>query len=194
VVILNAREESKLKTRKLILEKTALLLEEKGFYKISTKEIADSCKLSQGSLFLHFQTKENLLNTIFNQDFSFFENKLSHNCKTNISQELFLKYFLDAIIESENFLSRVYKDLPYLNDLMKKDINGLETTIKNLFFDNIRHNSKQKPSIIDTFISIDAFYSQIHRNFIEKDTTNLSNSIIKQKRGKLVKLYRTLFE
>lgn len=191
---MNMREQSKAKTRELILNKTALLVEEMGFYNISTKEIARSCNLSQGSIFLHFQTKENLLNLIFENQLSIFENIVLQNCFSDMKQELFLKNFLDALIESENFLSRVYLDLPYLNDLMKKYLSGLETTIKNLFFDNIRHNVSDKPSIIDTFIAIDAFYSQIHRNFIEKDYSHSANSIIKQKRGKLVKLYRTLFE
>lgn len=188
------RAELKNITRELILQQTALLLEIKGFSQISTKEIANACNLSQGSIFLHFQSKENLLNAIFYQQLEIFEKNLYKNCTVNITQQSFLKCFLDAIIENENFLSRVYKDLPFLNDTIKKDINSLETTIKNLFFDNIRHNLKKNPSIIDTYICIDAFYSQIHRNFIEKDSSFLNNNITKQRRGKLTKLYRTLFE
>lgn len=188
------RSDLKEKTRNLILDETALLLDNKGYLKVSSKEIARNCDVSQGSIFLHFKTKENLLNTILIANIDGFESELKKMCDSKSSKEIFLKNYLDVVTRHESFLSRAYKDLPYLSEALSKNIVGLETLTKNLFFDNLRQNPNKKLSIVDSFISIDAFFAQIQKNLLEKETYSNSNSIIRQRRGKIVKLYRTLFE
>lgn len=188
------RSDSKEKTRKLLLEKTALLLNNKGYLMVSSKEISKECNLSQGTLFLHFQTKENLLNTILNDNIDSFEIELIKRCKITDNRDLFLKSYIDVLIEHESFLSRAYKDLSYLTGNLKRNIDNLETLTKNLFFDNLRKNPGRKLNIVDSFISIDAFIAQIQKNLIEKEIYSETNSIIRQRRGKIVKLYRALFE
>ncbi len=188
------RSDSKQNTHELILKKTALLLDKKGFLNVSSKEIAKECNISQGSIFLHFKTKENLLNTILLSNITSFENSLKNSLLPKLKSDLFLKKYLDLLIQNEAFLSRAYMDLPYLPETLSKNINNLETTTKNLFFENIRKNQNKKFSIVDSFISIDAFFSQIQKNLLEKDIYKQSNSIIRQRRGKIIKLYRILFE
>ena len=164
---MGVRSESKQKTRKLILEKTALLIHNKGFLNVSSKEISKECNISQGSIFLHFQTKENLLNTILLTNIGHFERDLNNMCVPKLSKDNFLKNYIDVIIQYESFLSRLYKDLPYLSEALSKSINSLETTTKNLFFENIRNNPDKKLSIVDSFISIDAFFSQVYKNLLD---------------------------
>ncbi|MCK5762327.1 MAG: TetR/AcrR family transcriptional regulator [Candidatus Izimaplasma sp.] len=184
----------KQKTRELLLDKTALLLHKKGFLNISSKEISEECNLSQGTLFLHFKTKENLLSIILNDNIDNFEKDISKRCNINDNRDIFLKNYIDVLIKYESFLSRVYKDLPYLSENSHKNFDNLETMTKNLFFDNLRRHPGRKLSIVDSFISIDAFIAQIQKNLLEKEVYSEFNSIIRQKRGKIVKLYRTLFE
>ena len=194
MVIIGIRSESKLKTRELILRKTASLLDKKGFLNVSSKEISKKCNISQGSIFLHFKTKENLLNTILLENINEFEIALKKMCLPKYKKEKFLKNYLDILIQYEPFLSRAYKDLPYLSKILNKSIKNLELTTKDLFFENIRNNPDRKLSIVDSFINIDAFFSQIQKNLLDKEIYTASNSIIRQKRGKIIKLYRTLFE
>ncbi len=194
MVTIGTRKESKQKTRQLLLDKTALLLHNKGFLLVSSKEISKECNLSQGTLFLHFRTKENLLSTIINGNIRSYDRELIKRCKVNDARDSFLKSYIDVLIEHESFLSRTYKDLPYLPDALLKNMLNLDIMTKNLFFDNLRKNPSKKLSIVDSFISIDAFLSQIHKYLLEKEVYSESNSIIRQKRGKIVKLFRILFE
>ncbi|MCK5388068.1 MAG: TetR/AcrR family transcriptional regulator [Candidatus Izimaplasma sp.] len=188
------RSESKQFTRTLLLEKTAQLLENNGFLNVSSKEISRECNLSQGTLFLHFKTKENLLSTILNGNIKTFEKELLKSCKVDESQDSFLRSYIDVIIQHESFLSRAYKDLPYLPESIKKSFLHLEVVEKNLFFENLRNSSKKNMSIVDSFISIDAFLSQMQKNLLDKEIYTEFNSIIKQRRGKIIKLYKTLFQ
>lgn len=184
----------KQRTRELLLEKTALLLDNKGYLFVSSKDISQECNLSQGTLFLHFKTKENLLSTIFTTNLETLERDLIRNCNIQDTREVFLRSYIDMIILHETFLSRAYKDLPYLSEYLHKKVVNLETMTKNLFFENLRKNPGRKLSIVDSFISIDAFIAQVQKNLLEKEIYTEYNSIIRQKRGKIAKLYRTLFE
>ncbi|MFK5883151.1 MAG: TetR/AcrR family transcriptional regulator [Candidatus Izemoplasma sp.] len=190
---MNQRQLSKAFTRQLILDKTALLLEQQGFFFVSTKQIADKCGISQGTIFLHFQTKDNLLNSIILNKVVLIEADLKQLCHPDDSKEVFFKNYMDVMIKHEDILSRLYKDLPYLSEQLSKNITGLEATIKKMFFDNIRNHNKLNLSIVDLFIHIDAILSQIYKNLIEKETYSEHNSILKQRRGKTIKLHRALF-
>jgi AcrR family transcriptional regulator len=192
--LMGIRSESKQKTHDLILRKTALLLDKRGFLNVSSKRIAKECNVSQGSIFLHFKSKENLLNTILLTNIVNLETKLKDSLLPELKCDTFLKKYLDIIIVNESFLSRAYMDLPYLPEKLSKNLISLETTTKNLFFENIRYNKKNKFSIVDSFISIDAFFSQIQKNLLEKEKFTKSNSILRERRGKILKLYKILFE
>ena len=91
------RSELKQKTHNLILEKTALLLDKKGFLNVSSKEIAKECNVSQGSIFLHFKTKENLLNMILSNNITHFENSLKNSLLPELKSDIFLKKYLDLL-------------------------------------------------------------------------------------------------
>jgi len=191
---MSLRLEQKQLTRDNIIEKTTLLLEEKGFIKVSSKDISKSCGVSQGTIFLHFKTKNNLLNTILASNVSMLEKEITERCNANLDPLLFVRYFIDAITEYEAILSRAYKDYYYLEDSLQKQIDDLGTLIKNRFFDNLKSNRSTTISIIDAFTLIDAFISQIKQYLLEKNVYSRTNSVMKQRRGRIMKLYRMLFE
>ncbi len=193
MVIIGIREESKLRTREKIILASELLIHRKGFVKISSKEIARECDVSQGSIFLHFGTKDGLLGTILTSNIDDLESDLKEYCITSKSQDIFLKNYLDIQSKYEDILSRIYKDYSYLDGTFTKRIDQLEVMVKNLFFDNYKKNKKRSVNIVDSFIIIDAFLSQIKEYLISKDTFTSSNSVIRQKRGRISKLYRILF-
>lgn len=189
---MNARQMSKEKTRNVILDNTALLFDKVGFLNLSSKEIAISSRVSQGTIFLHFKTKEKLLNIVLIDKINMIESKINLSCKIDSTQHKFIKNYLDIYLDNENILSRIYKDYSYLPNIVKKRLTLYEVNLKNLFFDNLKNSSMAKINIIDSFIAIESFFSQIQRNFIEKDFSN-SISVMKQKRGRLLKLYKILF-
>jgi AcrR family transcriptional regulator len=193
VVIINKRELSKENTRKKIVENTTTLLVLNGFTKVSTKEIAKASEVSQGTIFLHFLTKENLLNEILNSNIMEIENALKVSCVTSFSYDKFLRSYLDVLSEYEDILSRIYKDYPNLSDNLKRNVDSLDTLMKNLLLENMRNSQSKKLSIVDAFIVIDAFLSQIKVYLIEKEVYSSSNFIIRQRRGKITKLHKILF-
>jgi len=187
------REEKKLQTRNLIIKKTEELLFKNGLVKVSTKEISSNANVAQGSIFLHFTSKENLLHIIISEGISKLNVELSTSVNVKNDSESFLSDIIDSLSLHENMLSRVYKDYHYLGDTLKKDVDQIETLIKNMFFDNVRESLGNKLSIVDSFIAIDAFMAQIKQNLLEKEVYTEFSSVLRQRKGKLTKLYRRLF-
>ncbi len=193
VVIISIRAVEKEKTRNKIIDATEYLIRRRGFVKISSKEISRECGVSQGSIFLHFKTKDGLLTTILNSNIDFLEKTINENCNTDDNQDIFIKSLLDSISLSEDILSRIYRDYSYVDHELQKRIDNLEMKMKNLIYDNYKKNSKKSLSIVDSFIAIDAFLSQIKDYLNSKDTFTTSNSVLRQKRGRVTKLYKMLF-
>lgn len=186
------REVNKTRTRALIIEETKNALFEKGYKKLSTKDISSKSNVSQGTIFLHFQSKENLLNYILVQLITDFIDDLQMTCNVNSKRDDFAYEILSVISVHEIVLSLVYRDYPHLSDEIKKNIDLAESTMKSLLFDNIRNSDGKEISIVDSFVLIDAFISQI-KSYLHSREPGLNISIIKQSTGKLNKLYRFLF-
>ena len=190
---MSIRTVEKARTREKIIEATEYLIKRRGFVKISSKEISRECGVSQGSIFLHFKTKERLLMTILESNIDLVEENLKSLCDTNSTQDLLIKNLLDTISSHEDILSRIYRDYSYLDSELQKKIDNLEVFIKNLIFDNYKKNPKSDLGIVDSFIAIDAFLSQIKDYLMSKETFTTANSVMRQKRGRISKLYKILF-
>ena len=188
------RDERKRETRRVILENTKTLLLENGFVKVSTKEISSKAGVAQGSIFLHFNDKETLLNEIISVDIKKLHDELIRDIDPRSERDIFLGELIDVLGNNEGILSRVYKDYDYLSEKLKKNVDLIEKEIKNMIFDNLRVSKGRVLSIVDSFILIDAFYSQLKANLLDKDVYSPMNSILRNRRGKLSKLFRILFE
>lgn len=189
---MSKRDISKIKTRENILKKTALLFKKVGFLNVSTKTISQRAKVSQGTVFLHFKTKEKLLVTIIENELEIIEKRFEDKCIIETTQLSFVKSILDLFIDNEIVLSRLFIDYRHLPIKIKNRLNEFENSIRNNFYENIRYSSSSKINIMDTFISIESFMAQIFRYLNDKDFKNKS-SIIKEKRGRLLKLNKILF-
>jgi len=186
------REENKIRTRELIIEDTKKVLFEKGYIRLSTKDTSIRSNVSQGTIFLHFQSKDNLLNYILVQSISLFIEDLKKTINVQSKREDFVSNILNVISRHESVLSILYRDYPHLSNEIKKSVDLFESTLKSLFFDNIRNTKGKEISIVDSFVLIDGFLSQVKNNLLMKDLTSHGN-IIRQSSGKLNKLYRHLF-
>ncbi|MEC9485696.1 MAG: TetR family transcriptional regulator [Candidatus Izemoplasma sp.] len=190
---MNKRQEAKMNTRNHILNITEELIKENGLVKVSSKDISSRADVAQGSIFLHFSTKMDLVYRVYSDKMDLIEKSLMKSCRLNMSSENFLRQFLDIHMTYEGILSRMVKDYPYMESKLKTKVDNFENEIKNLLFDYLRKNNVQKLSIVNSFIVIDAFYAQIKEYLREKTIYTTSNEYLKQKQGRLMKLTKILF-
>ena len=102
--------------------------------------------ISQGTVFLHFKTKEKLLKKIIVEELLTLKEQLEFT-------ELNLSSLFRLVEDHEEILSRVIKDYPYLPSSFQEVFDQLKSSLKDHLFDILKETSNQ--SILDLFAFID---------------------------------------
>lgn len=143
---MSKRSLQKEETKKKILDVSRSIYLDQGYTSTSTKRISEKAKVSQGTVFLHFQTKEKLLKQIIVEDL--------HELRTTLEKvDLDLSQIFVLVEEREEMLARVIKDYPYLPNSFQEAFDQLKSALKDHLFDLLKEKSKQ--SILDLFAFID---------------------------------------
>lgn len=85
------REQQKQQTKQRILDTASAMFKEKGFEKVSTRQIATACNIAIGTVFSHFCDKDSLIKAIFHQSI---EKELAQYCQQAENTTSGLAYFL----------------------------------------------------------------------------------------------------
>jgi len=140
------RSLQKEKTKQRIWSVTREIYLDQGYLKTSTKSISEKAKVSQGTVFLHFKTKEKLLKEIIVEELITLKEQLEF-------AELNLSSLFRLIEDHEEILSRVIKDYPHLPFSFQEIFDQLRSSLKDHLFDILKETSRQ--SILDLFAFID---------------------------------------
>ncbi len=111
-----------------ILDASLKLFVENGFHGTSTAEIAKTAGVATGTLFHHFKTKQELINTLYlnTKERMLIEVSEDYNCKkpfkTNI-KNLWLKFSYFGIENSDMFqFILIFHSSPYITSLTKEQV------------------------------------------------------------------------
>ncbi|WP_397538247.1 TetR/AcrR family transcriptional regulator [Rummeliibacillus pycnus] len=77
-----ARNKYPEQTLEQILSVSTKLFKEKGYEKTSIQDIIDELGMSKGAIYHHFKSKEDILNAVMNQQFSYAAQMLDHLIQT----------------------------------------------------------------------------------------------------------------
>jgi AcrR family transcriptional regulator len=186
------RANQKKETYQKLIEKSTLLIQKKGFVQVSTKDIAEACGVSQGTIFVHFSSKNELLHNVLLNGLEQVREALTKTLKPNLDRERFPRELLSIWMSHEPMLARVHLDYTYLPDSLKREIDDLDSVTKNLIFDHLKEQWSTQINILDSFLLIDAFLSQIKAYWMERNPLSVQ-LVLKQRQGRILKLYRMLF-
>jgi len=131
------REIAKENTRNLILTKSKEIIVRKGVLATSTKAIADECKLAHGTIFSHFNNREELVAQIIKKELIRIAEKLNHFEELNAGIEELLENYLQLVIEEEDFFVIINREFPFFSDYLKDEIITTEMIVKKLFYNKI---------------------------------------------------------
>jgi AcrR family transcriptional regulator len=188
---MNKRNIQKLETRNMILNKSKQLLYKYGLNKISTSIISQDLECSQGTLFLHFGTKQNLINELLISDIDLCIKDISGISFVS-NRGSFVYSFIDVLSNYENSLRVVYKDIQVIGEVLTNQLTNLENVLKNKLLEYMRSLSSSRISIVDSFIVIDAFLSQIKIHLQESEYDPQKAPYLQQKKSRLNKLFNIL--
>lgn len=189
---MSVRAQQKQKTHQLIIEKTKHLIEKNGFIRVSSKMISSEANVAQGSIFLHFETKNALFDHIVINVLTSIKNDVLSTNKKTSTLEGYIRQFLEMLNREENMLARIYQNLSALDETIQLEVSQFEVAIKDAFFEVVQSN-KDSVNIVSSFVAIDAFFAQIKEYLMNKDTFTKQNAVLVMKMGRLLKLSKLLF-
>ncbi|MGS0973301.1 MAG: TetR/AcrR family transcriptional regulator [Candidatus Izemoplasmataceae bacterium] len=172
------RTKQKEKTHQKLLSITKEIYLDQGYINTSTKVISKKANVSQGTIFLHFETKQKLLATIIVDELDRLFYKLQETSPS--IDELFL-----SIVDNERLLSRVMKDYPCMPERFQTSFDQVRMGYKDQLFDLLK--PKSKLSILDLFALIEMVLALIFEDLFYAKTDIMVNKI--KKYQKIIKKY-----
>ncbi|WP_106058308.1 TetR/AcrR family transcriptional regulator [Clostridium vincentii] len=115
-MITSQRQKKKLETRKLILDTALDKFAKDGLMATRTSDIAAAAKVSHGTVFAHFPTREILLNEVIEEFGTGITKRLHELVNINSGMEEVLEAHLKGISENEIFYTRLVSEGHLLNE------------------------------------------------------------------------------
>ena len=117
--------EKSVQKRKFILDTARKVFMEKGFKRVTMKDIVEACDISRGGLYLYFNSTEEIFMEVLRMESEETDDVFSDNIKEDATATdilmLFLKEQKKELLRKKNTLTQATYEFYFENTLSKKD-------------------------------------------------------------------------
>lgn len=189
------REKQKIETKKHILDAALKQLAKDGLTTTRTSDIATEAKVSHGTVFAHFPTREILLDAVI-EDFGIRITKRLHELVgTNASMKDLLKAHIKGIREYENFYTRLISEQRLLSGSARNSLIMIQSAIS---FHLIQIAEREMEECKIRRMPIDLLFNTwvglIHYYLINGDMFAPNESVLERYGEQLVEHYMNLIK
>jgi AcrR family transcriptional regulator len=184
------REKAKKETRKKLLNAAKQELIQKGLLNISTVDIAKSAGVAHGTLFFHFQNKENLIVEILDTELMNITTELNVLLHGPYDIESLLNRYLDFLEKEERFFAVIARETPFYPPKLRRTILGREAAIRSYFYRTLRNEIEQgKRKDVDITTVLIFLFGALNYYLSMRDSFTTGQSVISDKRHILVNTF-----
>lgn len=126
---MNKRQAQKEYTKKHILNVALELYAKTGISTTATSDIAVEAKVSHGTIFAHFPTKESLIDVVIEEFGEIVCNRLHEVVDHNCGMKELLEAHLQVLGEYEGLYSRLVSEAPILHASARNTLIGVQSAI-----------------------------------------------------------------
>lgn len=117
--------EKSIQKRKYILETARKVFVEKGFKKVTMKDIVDACDISRGGLYLYFESTSQIFQEVLKLETQQADDLFSDSIKEDATATdillLFLREQKKELLRKQNTLTQAIYEFYFENQLPKRD-------------------------------------------------------------------------
>jgi AcrR family transcriptional regulator len=189
------RIEQKKKTRTQLVRQAEGLFASKGIAQTSTADIAKALKLSHGTLFVHFSTRDDLVKAVVDE----FGDRLSEAFQRQMSDELslrdLLKAHLKVLSQFEDFYMRLISESQSLPAHIRSIVYAINASLSYRFYragkvEMDAGNAKK----ISQILFFNTWMSLIHYYIMNRDLFSEKTPILNELGDDLVKHFFSLIK
>jgi AcrR family transcriptional regulator len=189
------RNLSKQETRHKILAAAKEKLTTGGLMNLSTLEIARQAGVAHGTLFFHFQNKENLLVEVIDQELMKITGELYPLMKEPQNLRQLLNIYLDFLEKEEPFFAVIARETPFYSPELRRTILGREAGVRSYFFEALEKEIKNRNrQDLDITSCLNFLFGTLHYYLCMNEAFSSKGSVIAAKRASLVETWMKLVE
>jgi AcrR family transcriptional regulator len=188
------RQEQKEITRAGLIKTAAQLFAKKGIAGTATADVAKAQKVSHGTVFVHFPTRDELILAVIEE----FGAKLSQQfggCDKQEDLKGLLEFHLEVLTEYEDFYSRLLAEVAYLPEKVKSLVFMLNSAVSWKLYETAKPlmesgqlKSIPRPLLFNTWISLIQYY------LVNRELLSDKLPILKDKKSELVNHFIKLIQ
>lgn len=189
----NYRQIQKAQTRKHIIEVAMNQFARNGLTTTRTSDIAKAAKVSHGTVFAHFPTREALLDTVIEEFGLCITNRLHELVDYNCGIKEVLEAHLKGIEEYEEFYTRLVTEVRLLNESSRNSLVMIQSAISFHIIQAAERETKLSrinPAPLDMIFN--TWIGLVHHYLANGDLFAPGESVIKRYKEKLVEYYINL--
>ncbi len=128
------RKEQKEKTRLGLVNQAEILFASRGISLTTTADIAKSLKVSHGTLFVHFPTREDLIKAVVDDFGERLSTALGHKCSTDLKLKELLKAHVMVLANFEDFYLRLISESQALPPHIRSTVYAMNASLSYRFY------------------------------------------------------------
>jgi AcrR family transcriptional regulator len=187
---MKTRGKAKQETRLKLLAAAKDELIKNGLLSISTVDVAKRAGVAHGTVFFHFQNKENLLVEVLDRELLEITSELYALLQASHDFESLLNTYLDFLEREETFFAILARETPLYAPELRRTILGREAAIRHYFYQALEKAIAQgqcKPVYITTTLNF--LFGTLNYYLCLREAFAPQGSVIAAKRQTLLKTF-----
>lgn len=190
---MNKREKAKKETREKLLAAAKEEFVESGLLNISTVDIAKRAGVAHGTVFFHFESKENLLVEVLDRELLKITDNLYRLLHRSNNFEELLNTYLDFLEKEEDFFVIIAQETPFYSPQLRRTIMGREAAIRNYFYQALKKESGQETyNAADITTMMNFLFGTLNYYLSLRTSFVTEGSVIQKKRQSIVNIFMKL--
>lgn len=192
-MIQTKRQTQKLQTRKHIIDIALQQFAKDGLAAARTSDIASEAKVSHGTIFAHFATREALLDAVIEEFGMRLANRLHELIRDNCGMKEILEAHLQGICEYEAFYTRLILEGSLLKESARNSLIMIQSTLSFHIAQAAEQGMQDcKIRVQPVDLLFNTWIGLVHHYLVNKDLFAPGGSVIERHGPRLVEHYLML--
>lgn len=194
-MIVATRRERKERTRLAILGAAEALFTRKGLVATRTADIADSAGISHGSVFVHFGTRDELVETVVHRIGGRIVTNLRRLVRAGGGVREVLAAHLASLSEHERFYTRLVREGPFLPPDARRVLVKIQSAISTQLEEALeRDAARRRIRKVPADFAFNLWIGLLHHYLLNRDLFAPQGSVIERWGRKLMNQYLQLLD
>jgi AcrR family transcriptional regulator len=186
---LTLRGKQRLETRQRILLAACATFGRAGFSSVRTQDIAMEARVSHGSVFAHFKTREALIAAVVEEVVVRAANLVRHELRVARSVQDVLYAHLGALAEHEGLYANIVAERRTLPSVVQARLTEVNSGVASYLLDALERERGVRPLKVEPHFAFNGWLALVHYYLLNRDLFAPDRTVLSERAEELVQNY-----